>query len=143
MNRRTTVWEPITEFTFLDNNEIQTFEKSNYIIKQNEPFIHYYAKEMLITREKITEFYRSFENPFILDSLHQAKFTCSFDYSRYPFDEEKCSFYISLVKSSATLRAVNVSYQGSAIMGQFQIHKDNWKIECNNSTRVEVQTQTI
>ena len=137
-SNRLKIWKPNTNLTFLENVEVRTFESSNYILKQSKPFLHDDVKELVLNNEKFSEVYRGSENPILIDSLHQAKFTCSFDYSWYPFDQQQCSFYILLVDSAAKLRATNISYQGSGIMGQFQVHEDNWKIECDNSTRVEV-----
>ena len=49
--------------------------------------------------EKFMEFYLGTENPLVLDSMSHAKFQCFFDYSNYPFGDQKCFFYFLLIGS--------------------------------------------
>ena len=129
-----------TKLAYLDNIEERTFVVSKYIVRKSKPNLSTEAKIMARDRDKLHEIYSGSENPFVIDSVHHAKFTCVFDFSQYPFDHQECSFFILLVETSAKLKAGNVTYHGPNIMGQFKVDENKWSIKCNKEIEVRCKS---
>ena len=76
------------------------------------------------------EMYKGTENKYLMDTLISAKFICSFDsVITYPYGDQSCSFSFFLTGSGQMLPG-DVSYQGEAEVGQYQISPEAWTINC-------------
>ena len=76
------------------------------------------------------EMYKGAENRYLMDSLISAEFICSFDSVKtYPYGDQNCSFSFFLTGSGQLLPG-EVSYQGEAEVGQYQISPEAWTIKC-------------
>ena len=76
------------------------------------------------------EMYKGTENRYLMDTLISAKFICSFDsVITYPYGDQSCSFSFFLTGSGQMLPG-DVSYQGEAEVGQYQISPEAWTIKC-------------
>ena len=128
---------PNLTFLHLDDTPMTTFEEAVYVNRHGLPTMwdDYFRMD---TSYSAGEKYKGSENPYIKDSLHQAEFTCSFDnIKNYPFGFQNCSFDFFLIKTTSTLFAGNITYQGSNIVGQYVI--DKWFLLCGKAEEINIK----
>ena len=115
------IWSPLRDMTYENAVIGEVTYDSDYIIN----IVPIVPERWDVSSPRENRVYNGSYNPLILTHRKRIKFGCTFDVTRFPFDDEKCMLFIKLKQRGnrriSFLESKNVLYSGEAIIDQYAI----------------------